>query len=68
MYIFAYNFRIMLTLVDNVIASAYSLFHAVIIRITSIDELYTVVVNCLQCERFQKFNELIDVVFYPFFT
>uniref|UniRef100_A0A0R3S0K3 CUE domain-containing protein n=1 Tax=Elaeophora elaphi TaxID=1147741 RepID=A0A0R3S0K3_9BILA len=53
------TFGIMLALVDNVIASAYAFFHTVIDRITSNDELYTVIVNCLQYERFIFYYSII---------
>lgn len=56
----------MLALVDVVIASAYAFFHSVIGRITSIDELYTIIINCLQYERFQKSNELVGIFGYYF--
>ncbi|CAG9533778.1 unnamed protein product [Cercopithifilaria johnstoni] len=53
------KFGIMLALVDNVIASAYALFHTSIVCINSVDELYTVIVNCLQYERFIFYYTII---------
>uniref|UniRef100_A0A8R1Y077 CUE domain-containing protein n=1 Tax=Onchocerca volvulus TaxID=6282 RepID=A0A8R1Y077_ONCVO len=52
-------FRILLTLVDSMIASAYAFFHAVIVSFTSVDEVYTIIVNCLQYERFIFYYSII---------
>uniref|UniRef100_A0A915PY71 CUE domain-containing protein n=1 Tax=Setaria digitata TaxID=48799 RepID=A0A915PY71_9BILA len=52
-------FRILLTLADSVIASAYALFRSIINCLTSEDELYTVIINCLQYERFIFYYSII---------
>ncbi|VBB30932.1 unnamed protein product, partial [Acanthocheilonema viteae] len=53
------TFGAMLALVDNVIASAYALFHTIIGCITSVDELHAAIGNCLQYERFIFYYSII---------
>ncbi|VDO24314.1 Uncharacterized protein BM_BM2012 [Brugia malayi] len=53
------TFKMLLILVDNVITSAYALFHTLIDCLTSVDELYTVIVNCLQYTRFIFYYSII---------
>ncbi|EFO25662.2 hypothetical protein LOAG_02828 [Loa loa] len=52
-------FGILLTMVDNVLASAYTVFHTVIGTLALVDELYIVIVNCLQYERFTFYYSII---------
>ncbi|KAM3723075.1 Uncharacterized protein ACO02O_06361 [Dirofilaria immitis] len=53
------TFGILLTLVDNVLASAYAFFHTAIGSLISMDEAYNVIVNCLQYERFIFYYSIV---------